>query len=118
MAYQDYRCLKIDVDRRVAFTTIDHPPFNLMDMPLIRELDRFSKEAQGDQDIRVVVIQSADPDSFMAHVDMTLIQSHPTGLPPKPTELNFIYQMFERFRTMPKATIGKLEGIARGGGSY
>ena len=53
----------------------------------------------------------------MAHVDVTFIQSYPTELPPKPTELNFIYQMFERFRTMPKATIGKLEGIARGGGS-
>ena len=42
MTYQDYHCLKINVDRRVAFTTIDHPPFNLMDMPLIQELERCS----------------------------------------------------------------------------
>jgi enoyl-CoA hydratase/carnithine racemase len=117
MAYNDYSCLKINVNRRVAFVTIDHPPFNLMDMPLLQELDRFSREVQDDQDVRVVVIQSADPDFFMAHVDVTFIQSYPTELPPKPTELNFVYQMFERFRTMPKATIGKLEGMARGGGS-
>jgi enoyl-CoA hydratase/carnithine racemase len=117
MDYESYSCLEISVDRRVAFVTVDHPPFNLMDMPLIQELDRFSKEVQDDQDVRVVVVQSADPDFFMAHVDVTFIQSWPTELPPKPTELNFVYQMFERFRTMPKATIGKLEGIARGGGS-
>ena len=117
MAYENYSCLKISVDRRVAFATIDHPPFNLMDMPLIGELDRFSREVQDDQGVRVVVIQSADPEFFMVHVDVTFIQSLPAELPPKPTELNFVYQMFERFRTMPKATIGKLEGIARGGGS-
>jgi enoyl-CoA hydratase/carnithine racemase len=117
MAYNDYSCLKINVDRRVAFVTIDHPPFNLMDLPLIEELDRFSKEVQDDQNVRVVVIQSADPGFFMVHIDIKFIQSLPAELPPKSTTLNFVYQMFERFRTMPKATIGKLEGIARGGGS-
>jgi enoyl-CoA hydratase/carnithine racemase len=117
MAYDDYSCLTINVDRRVAFVTIDHPPFNLIDIPLIEELDRFSKEVQDDQNVRVVVIQSADPDFFMAHVDIKFIQSLPVELPPKSITLNFVYQMFERFRTMPKATIGKLEGIARGGGS-
>jgi enoyl-CoA hydratase/carnithine racemase len=117
VTYDDYRCLKINVDRRVAFVTIDHPPFNLMDMPLIEDLDRFSKEVQDDQGVRVVVVQSADPDFFIAHVDVKFIQSFPLELPPKPTELNPLYQMFERYRTMPKATIGKLDGIARGGGS-
>ncbi len=117
MGYEHYSCLKINVDRRVAFVTIDHPPFNLMDMPLIQDLDRFSKEVQDDQDVRVVVVQSGDPDFFIAHVDASFIESWPSELPPKPTELNPVYQMFERYRTMPKATIGKLEGIARGGGS-
>jgi enoyl-CoA hydratase/carnithine racemase len=83
MAYNGYSCLKINVDRRVAFVTIDHPPFNLMDMPLIEELDRFSKEVQDDQNVRVVVIQSADPDFFMVHVDIKFIQSLPVELPPK-----------------------------------
>ncbi len=88
MGYEHYSCLKINVDRRVAFVTIDHPPFNLMDMPLIQDLDRFSKEVQDDQDVRVVVVQSADPDFFVAHVDASFIESWPSELPPKPTELN------------------------------
>jgi enoyl-CoA hydratase/carnithine racemase len=117
MAYENYSCLKINVDRRVAFATIDHPPFNLMDMALIMDLDRFSREVQDDQDVRVVVFQSADPDFFIPHIDIGFVQSFPTELPPKPAELNPVYQMFERFRTMPKATVGKLAGIARGAGS-
>ncbi|OPY76814.1 MAG: putative enoyl-CoA hydratase echA8 [Syntrophorhabdus sp. PtaU1.Bin153] len=117
MGYENYSSLKINVDRRVAFVTIDHPPFNLMDMPLVMELDRVSKEVQDDKDVRVVVLQSADPVYFVAHVDASFIQAWPRELPPKPTEVNPILQVFERFRTMPKATIGKLDGIARGGGS-
>lgn len=117
MTYEDYSCLKIHVDRRVAFVTVDHPPFNLMDLQLIMELDRFSKNVKEDGNVRVVVFQSADPDFFMAHVDVGFIQSYPAELPPKSTELNVFYQMVERLRTLPKATIGKLEGIARGGGS-
>jgi len=117
MGFEHYSFLKINVDRRVAFVTIDHPPFNLMDMPLIQELDRFSREVQDDQGVRVVVLQSADPVFFVAHVDLKFIETWPSELPPKPTELNPACQMFERYRTMPKATIGKLEGIARGGGS-
>src|SRR5439155_1137871 len=45
-----------------------------------------------------------------------LIERLPTDVP-KPTTLGFFHAMVERFRTMPKATIGKIEGRARGGGS-
>jgi enoyl-CoA hydratase/carnithine racemase len=48
---------------------------------------------------------------------VTLIQQLPRNVPQKPTSLGGFHQMVERFRTMPKATIGKIEGRARGGGS-
>src|SRR4029434_4811988 len=47
----------------------------------------------------------------------TLIQMLPEQVPPKPSTLGLFHVMVERFRTMPKATIGKIEGRARGGGS-
>ena len=64
----------------------------------------------------MVVFQSADPEFFIAHADINLIM----GLPAEPaqgTELGVFHAMVDRFRTMPKVTIGKLEGRARGGGS-
>jgi enoyl-CoA hydratase/carnithine racemase len=117
MAYTGYECLEISVDRGVVFVTIDHPPINLLDFALIQELDRLGRELEGDRDARVAVFQSANPDFFIAHADVTLIQMLPRDVPPKATALGPFHAMVERFRTMPKATIGKIEGRARGGGS-
>jgi len=116
MAYDDYRCLHVRVDRGVAFVTIDHPPTNLLDLALMRELDDIGREVEADDAVRVVLFDSADPEFFIAHADVSLIERLPTNAP-RPTTLGFFHVMVERFRTMPKATIGKIEGRARGGGS-
>ena len=116
MAYDDYRCLHVRVDRGVAFVTVDHPPINLLDLALMRELDGVGREVETDDAVRVVVFDSADPEFFIAHADVSLIERLPTNAP-RPTTLGFFHAMVERFRTMPKATIGKIEGRARGGGS-
>src|SRR5499427_1750897 len=117
MAYEGYSCLKVRIDRGAAFVTIDHPPINLFDLPLMQEIDRIGRELEADDAVRVVVFDSADPDFFIAHADVGLIQRLPTEPPPKPTSLGFFHAMVDRFRTMPKATIAKIEGRARGGGS-
>src|SRR5437867_870512 len=116
MAYGEYRCLRVRLDRGVAFVTIDHPPINLLDVALMRELDGIGKELEGDDAVRVVVFDSADPDFFIAHADVALIRQLPTSAP-RPQPRGFLRAMVERVRTMPKATIGKIEGRARGGGS-
>jgi enoyl-CoA hydratase/carnithine racemase len=117
MAYDGYQCLRVRRDRGVAWVAIDHPPINLLDIELIQELDRLGRELEADGEVRTVVFQSADPEFFIAHADVNLILSLPEQAPPRGTALGEFHQMVERFRTMPKATIGKLEGRARGGGS-
>src|SRR5436309_12026836 len=117
MAYTGYDCLRIDLHRGVATATIDHPPINLFDLALIGEMDRVGRELEAGGDVRVVVFQSAHPEFFIAHADVALIQTLPTIVPPKATRLGLFHAMVDRFRTMPKATIGKIEGRARGGGS-
>jgi enoyl-CoA hydratase/carnithine racemase len=116
MAYRQYECLRVRVDG-VATVTIDHPPINLFDLALIQEMDRVGRELEADDAVRVAVFQSADPEFFIAHADVALIQTLPTTVPPKATRLGLFHAMVDRFRTMPKATIGKIEGRARGGGS-
>ena len=117
MAYDGYECLRIDVRDGVAWVTIEHPPINLFDMALIQDMLHVGEELANDAAVRVVVFQSADPDFFIAHADVELIQTLPATPPPKPTHLGFFHAMVDRMRTMPKATIAKIEGIARGGGS-
>jgi enoyl-CoA hydratase/carnithine racemase len=117
VAYEGYDCLKIRVDRGVAFVTIDHPPINLFDRALMREIDRVGVELEADDAVRVVVFESANTEFFIAHADVSLIQRLPKETPPKAEKLGFFHAMVDRFRTMPKVSIAKLEGRARGGGS-
>jgi len=117
MAYDGYETLRITVGDGIARATIDHPPINLLDLTLILELDRFGREVEVDDTVRVVVLDSADPEFFAAHADVTLIQALPTDDVGPHDEMSLFQSIVDRFRTMPKATIAVLEGIARGGGS-
>ena len=69
-----------------------------------------------DPAVRVVVLRSANPEFFIAHFDVTLIQHLPTDAG-TPESLNDFHAMCEAFRTMPKATIAVIEGRVGGGGS-
>jgi enoyl-CoA hydratase/carnithine racemase len=116
-SYEGFTCLRVRVERHVAFVTIDHPPINLFDLPLIQEMIRVGETLENDPEVRVAVFDSANPEFFIAHADVELIQQLPRAVPPKPTRLGFFHAMVDRFRTMPKATIAKIEGRTRGGGS-
>ena len=117
MAYDDYTTIKIAVADGICRATIDNPPINLADLGLILEADRFSREVSADDDVRVLIVDSADPDFFVAHADVTLLRELPTDDTALHDELSLFHGIVERFRTMPKATIAVIEGIARGGGS-
>jgi len=117
MAYDGYDALRVRCDRGVAFVTLDHPPINLFDLTLMRDLDRVGRELEVDDAVRVVVVDSANPEFFIAHADVALILGLPHGEARRDATLGFFHQMVERFRTMPKATIARIEGVARGGGS-
>jgi enoyl-CoA hydratase/carnithine racemase len=114
---EGYTAVRIRVEDGVAFATIDHPPINLFDAVLIVDLDRFGREVEADSEVRVVVIDSANPEFFIAHADVNLILQLPREPQPPPTELSIFQAMVDRFRTMPKVTIAVIEGRARGGGS-
>jgi enoyl-CoA hydratase/carnithine racemase len=116
MDYDGYNLLNIRKERGVAFATIDNPPINLLTIELAMELGRFAQEVAQDDDVRAVVFDSANPDYFIAHFDLNALAQFPDEAPPKTKELGGLSPIHEMFRTMPKATIAKIEGRARGGG--
>lgn len=120
MTDTDFGRLSISHDTGVSTITIDNPPVNVLDVPLMSELSRFLVSVRDDPNTRVLVFQSANPEFFIAHVDMTLIdephafdelaRDAPEGLNP--------FQAFgELLRAQPQVTIVKLAGLARGGGA-
>ena len=116
MRYSDYKCLRLRFDSGVAFVSIDHPPINLLDEVLSQELDQLGRDLEADNSVRVVVLQSALPDFFIAHSGLGRVGSAPK-LVSTTRSFRLTQTIGERFRNMPKVTIAKIEGRARGGGS-
>jgi enoyl-CoA hydratase/carnithine racemase len=115
-SYDDYELLRIEVREGVAVATVDAPPMNVMTLPLFGELARFGAQAGDDDSLRVVVLASADPDFFVAHFDVEALLSFPVEGEAQRSPRNPFHEMCERYRSMPKATIARIEGRVGGGG--
>ncbi|MBF4999959.1 enoyl-CoA hydratase/isomerase family protein [Nocardia sp. BSTN01] len=117
-----YATLKVAITSGVAHVEIDNPPVNLLNAALMLDLDRFADAMSDNDDIRVIVFASADPDFFVAHGDMTFADDLASfgELPIAPEQdqsLNPMMRVHERIRSLPQTTIAKLRGLARGGGA-
>ena len=122
MPYENFSAFNVAVDAGVAFATIDNPPVNLLDAKLMTELGGFAEAVAADGDVRVIVFQSADPDFFVVHGDMNFILDTEALASVRigdddDQSLNPMQKLHERIRTLPQVTIGKLAGLARGGGA-
>lgn len=116
----DFSRLRISTAYGVATITIDNPPVNVLDVPLMSEIRRFLLSVRDDPDTRVLVFQSADPEFFIAHVDMTLIDephAFDDFIRDAPEVLNPFQAFGELLREQPQVSIVKLAGLARGGGA-
>ncbi|WP_420638207.1 enoyl-CoA hydratase/isomerase family protein [Candidatus Poriferisocius sp.] len=116
MSEQQFGPLHLRIDRRVGWVTIDHPPKHLVDGAFIGGLIGLLDAVEADDRAGVLVFESADPDFFLMHGDVEQIL---TMRPPdeEPTEPNVAAAAFDRCRTIGVATIGMINGVARGGGS-
>lgn len=114
----DYRTLDVLREDGILWVTIDNPPINLFTLELYQEMVSFTAEAEVDEQVKVIVMDSADDDFWIAHFDVEAILSFDTTAPNRRrTELNDFHRMCERMRTMPRATIAHLNGRLGGGGS-
>ena len=110
MRYSDYKCFRFGFDSGVAFVSINHPLINLLDEVLSQEFDKLGRELEADERVRVVVLQSALPDFFIAHSGLGRV-----GAASKLVSHTRSFRL--TLRNMPKVTIAKIEGRCRGGGS-
>ena len=124
MNYTDYQTLRVSLRQGIARVTLDNGAINLLDKPMFKELMRLVAQLAADDAVRVVVLCSANPEFFIAHFDVGLIQRFPTAPAAAAAEpaqaapaLSPFHQMCEALRCMPKATIAVIEGRAGGGGS-
>lgn len=118
MSFVGYQCISFDLNANgVLYVTINHPPINLLDAKLVGELNLAADEIAANADVRVMVLQSAIPEFFVAHSDLARVGVAPPGDPLPTADQRATQEVAGKFSSMPKATIAKIAGRARGGGS-
>jgi enoyl-CoA hydratase/carnithine racemase len=116
---QVYRTLRVaPSDEGVLGVVIDAPPMNLIGPELVRDLVTLIGELESDQETRVVVLESADPDYFVPHVDLTKVAEYTAEAAkaggPDDASLGMLWH---KLSELPVVTLAKIRGRARGAGS-
>ena len=97
--------------------TIDHPPLNVMIPEMIGQFQDVITALEADEQVRVVVFDSAVDGYFLNHSDFTGNLSDLTSMPPGPTGLPPWPDFFVRLTRAPVASIALIRGRATGNGS-
>jgi enoyl-CoA hydratase/carnithine racemase len=108
------------VDRRspsYCRVTFDHPPINTITATTVAELSALVGLIEQDQDLNVVVFDSANPDFYLAHYDVENDLSKTRALGAGPTGLSSWNDVLVRLARAPLVTIAAIRGRARGAGS-
>ena len=117
MDYTGYKTFTAKQDVGILVVTFDNPPVNIQDIPMLDDLDQLAASLEQDKSVKVVIFQSANPDIFIAHADVTFLKDMSTEVVPRDeVETSQLQKVLERISTLPQATIAKIEGFARGGG--
>jgi enoyl-CoA hydratase/carnithine racemase len=108
--------LHIRQDGAVLFAEIAAPPMNLLGTELVRDLVSLIQRAEADDACQVLVFTSADPDYFIAHVDVTRIGEYREQATKLAGEAS-LGLLFRYLSTSRLVTIAQIEGRVRGAGS-
>jgi len=108
----------LEVKREVAvlFVQICAPPMNLLGPELVRDLVALIQQTEADDTVRVLVFKSADPDYFIAHVDVTRIGEYREAVA-KLTGEHSLGLLFRHLSASRLVTIAQIEGRTGGVGS-
>jgi cyclohexa-1,5-dienecarbonyl-CoA hydratase len=103
--------IQVETKERVSRITVDRPPLNVLDIPLLRELDATLASCAKDSQTDVVVIQGAGQRAFSAGVD---IRDHTRENVPEMLEV--VHGVIRKLFALPQVTIAAVQGVCLGGG--
>jgi enoyl-CoA hydratase/carnithine racemase len=97
--------------------TINHPPLNIFGPDTIPQLNEAITAVETDEQVKVVVFDSAIEGFFLTHYDFLAKIEDTTSLPPGPTGLQPLPDMLVRLSRAPVVSIALIRGRATGVGS-
>jgi enoyl-CoA hydratase/carnithine racemase len=98
---------------RVLF---DYPPFNILDATIFEGLQGLLARMDSSPNLRVVVFESANPEFYLAHFDLTGKTGNITSAV-GPSGLPILIDTFVRLTKSSVVSIAKIRGCVRGASS-
>jgi enoyl-CoA hydratase/carnithine racemase len=108
------------IDRRTAGCcriTFAHPPINTITATTVAELSELVALIEQDDDLKVVVFDSANPDYYLAHYDDEDDPAKTAALGTGPTGMPVWLDLLARLARSRVVSIAAVRGRARGAGS-
>ncbi|MBR0725568.1 enoyl-CoA hydratase/isomerase family protein [Bradyrhizobium manausense] len=98
--------------------TLSNPPINLMSVKMVQELFQLTGFLIENPNIRVVVLDSADPEFFVAHFDLEQMEEsmRDPSKASKYPDINVLQSLGLAWQNLPQVKIAKVNGRCRGGG--
>jgi enoyl-CoA hydratase/carnithine racemase len=97
--------------------TFDNPPLNVMGPQFVREFGEIIKAVEADEQVKVLVFESAVEGFFLNHSDFLADMKDLTSMPQGPTGLEAWPDILVRITRMPVVSIALIRGRATGNGS-
>ena len=97
--------------------TFNNPPLNLMGPQFVAEFREIMAMLEADEDVKVVVFDSAVEGFFLNHSDFLAKLEDLTGMPQGPTGLEAWPDILVRLTRAPFVSIASIRGRATGNGS-
>jgi enoyl-CoA hydratase/carnithine racemase len=114
------RARQITLERRLPTywrVTFDHPPLNIFGPETIPQLDEIIAALESDEQVKVVVFDSAVEGFFLTHYNFLAPVEDSTKMPPGLTGLQPLPDMLARLSRAAVVSIASIRGRATGVGS-
>ena len=96
---------------RTAWVTLDRPPLNVLNLPMLREFKAVLESVEGDSAVDLLVIRGGGDRAFSAGVD---INDHTREKAPEMLET--VHGVIRALLALPQITIASVRGACFGGG--
>src|SRR6201991_613845 len=117
---RDAKSHRIRVERRLPSywrVTFDMPPVNIFGPKELPQLDEIITAIEKDEQVKVVVFDSAVDGFFITHYDFVAPLEESARIPPGPTGLQALPDMLVRLSRAPVVSIASIRGRPTGVGS-
>ena len=108
--------VRAEIDGGVAVVTLDSPPLNALDEPLLDQLAATLAPLAGDPDVRVVVLTSAGRKAFAVGLDVPELATALSAPEPGPLQSAGAERAFGLLWELPQPVIAALPASAIGAG--